>query len=83
MTTKKDEFYFNACPMEALNQEADRISRLKSTLQGRLNLINLFKSSIDKNYVKLTLQNIGVNTESEFEMTNFMIKNNKDIEYKD
>jgi hypothetical protein len=61
--------------------DADRINRLKSTLKGRLNLLNIFEPLADKNYKPLTLENIDIDITSEYQITNFMLKNNDRIEY--
>jgi len=80
MISRDDEFYFDFCPTEKLNQEASRISRLQLTLQNRLNLINLYEKSINKNYIPMTIKNIEIDIESEFEIVNFIDKNIKHIE---
>ena len=53
-----------------------KIDRLQSTLKGRLNLLNMVKKLIEKNYVPLTLENIKIDIESESDIINFIIKNN-------
>ena len=56
------------------------IKNLQSTLQARLNLLNLFKPLTNKTHTKLTLRNIDINVESAQEIINFLIKNSKYIE---
>lgn len=57
-----------------------KIDRLKSTLSGRLKLLNMFKQLVDKNYSPVTMENIKIDIESEHEVTDFIIRNNEHID---
>ena len=59
-----------------------KLSRIQSTLFGRLKLVNSFKILTDKNHVPLTLKNIDVNIESEREIEKFLLKSTDWIERK-
>ncbi len=80
MINREEEFYFDFSQTEELNQETSRINRLQLTLQNRLNLINLYEKSINKNYIPMTIKNIEIDIESEFEIINFIGRNIKHIE---
>ncbi len=67
--------------MIACNSMFDKkIDRLKSTLDGRLRLLNMFKKLIEKSYKPLTMDNIKLDLESEEEITDFIVKNNEYID---
>lgn len=59
----------------------ERMVRLNDTLKGRLNLLNIFEPLINKSYKKMTINNIKINIKSEYEVVNFLLKNNDRIDY--
>lgn len=66
--------------IDSMYFDYDRINRLQSTLINRLNLINSYEKSINKNYIPMTIKNIGINIDNEYDIINFMEQNNKHIE---
>ena len=57
-----------------------KINRLKSSLQGRINLLNLMAPMVDKNHKHLTMENIKIDVNSEKEIQDYLIKNTNYIE---
>lgn len=84
MINQKQVFYDDITePCREYDSRFDtRISRLQSTLFGRLNLVNILKRIIDINHIPLTLKNIDVDIEKEQEIESFLLKSNNWIESK-
>jgi hypothetical protein len=61
------------------NIEDNRMSRLKSTLKGRLLLLNMFGPIIDNNYIHKTVDNIDVDIQNEFEIVRFLQKSSLQV----
>lgn len=72
----KKEFYVSVSEED----DIDKIFRLQSTLQGRLNLLNMFENLINPKYQKLTIKNIGIDIKNEDHIIDYMLKSNKYIE---
>jgi hypothetical protein len=58
----------------------EKIDRLRSTLQGRLNLINACKSAASKDHIPITLINLGINSNCELEILRYLEESNYYIE---
>lgn len=84
MINQKQVFYDDIIePCREYDSSFDtRISRLQSTLFGRLKLVNVLKSVFDINHIPLTLKNIDVDIEKEQEIESFLLKSNVFIENK-
>jgi len=59
----------------------ERMVRLLSTLKGRLNILNIFEPLVNNKYKPITTENIKIDIKSEYEIVNFLLKNNDRIDY--
>ena len=58
-----------------------KILSLQSSLQARLNLLNIFRHLVNHNHKPLTLENINVDIKSEESIERFMLSNTNYVEY--
>jgi hypothetical protein len=66
---------------EPENQSFDsRSERLRSTLIGRLNLLNIFMPLVSSRHVYSTIDNIGIDTNNEHEIVKYLDESNEYID---
>jgi hypothetical protein len=62
------------------NNFDEEIVRLRSTLKGRIKLLNKFEKALNPNYSKVTMKGMGVDINDKEQILEFMEHNNKYIE---
>lgn len=62
------------------NNFDEEIVRLRSTLRGRINLLNKFEKALNPNYSRITMKGMGVDINDKDQILEFMAHNNQYIE---